>query len=86
MKIKRREFIKLAGAAGVALTLPGCSASHQRGLNELENWPLGDETWVSSICFQCHARCGIRVRVVDGLAVKIEGNPLHPINRGGLCP
>jgi len=24
--------------------------------------------------------------VVDGRAVKIEGNPLHPINQGNLCP
>ena len=26
------------------------------------------------------------VRVIDGKAVKIEGNPAHPINRGKLCP
>ncbi len=26
------------------------------------------------------------VRVVDNKAVKIEGNPAHPVNRGRLCP
>lgn len=31
------------------------------------------------------AGCGIRVRTVDGKAKKIEGNDLHPVNRGGLC-
>jgi anaerobic selenocysteine-containing dehydrogenase len=26
------------------------------------------------------------VRVIDGWAVNIAGNPLHPVNRGALCP
>jgi anaerobic selenocysteine-containing dehydrogenase len=30
--------------------------------------------------------CGILVRVIDGWAVNIIGNPLHPVNRGTLCP
>jgi len=41
---------------------------------------------IASVCLQCPAGCGILVRVVDGQAVKIEGNPLHPINLGRLCP
>jgi anaerobic selenocysteine-containing dehydrogenase len=24
--------------------------------------------------------------VADGKAVKLEGNPMHPINQGSLCP
>jgi anaerobic selenocysteine-containing dehydrogenase len=44
------------------------------------------ESWVPSVCLQCPAGCGILVRVVDGRAVKIEGNPAHPINLGRLCP
>jgi anaerobic selenocysteine-containing dehydrogenase len=55
----------------------------------------GDETdvgraesgrWMSSVCLQCDAGCGIRVRVVEGRVVKIEGNPLFPTNRGRICP
>jgi anaerobic selenocysteine-containing dehydrogenase len=30
--------------------------------------------------------CGILVRVIDGWAVNIVGNSLHPVNRGTLCP
>jgi anaerobic selenocysteine-containing dehydrogenase len=30
--------------------------------------------------------CGILARVIDGWAVNIVGNPLHPVNRGTLCP
>jgi anaerobic selenocysteine-containing dehydrogenase len=54
----------------------------------LKGAPLssGSERWVPSICRLCPANCGIRVRLIDGIPVKIEGNPLHPVSRGGLCP
>lgn len=48
--------------------------------------PPGIESWVNSICQLCPGGCGIKVRLVDGLPVKIEGNPYYPVNRGGLCP
>ncbi len=35
---------------------------------------------VYSLCLACNTRCGIRVRVADGRAVKIDGNPYHPNN------
>ena len=44
------------------------------------------EKWLRSVCQLCPSNCGISVRVVDGRAVKIEGNPLHPNNQGTLCP
>ena len=28
----------------------------------------------------------MRARVVDGDVVKVDGNPVHPVNRGRLCP
>ena len=46
---------------------------------------VGEERWVLSTCALCEAGCGIKVRVVEGRAVKIEGNPGHPVNSGGLC-
>ncbi|MFQ5589228.1 MAG: molybdopterin-dependent oxidoreductase, partial [Nitrospiria bacterium] len=33
----------------------------------------------------CPSGCGIVVKVQEGQAKKIEGNPLHPVNRGKLC-
>jgi len=33
---------------------------------------------VTTLCQSCNTRCGIKVRVVDGRAVKINGNPYHP--------
>src|ERR1035437_9974214 len=45
----------------------------------------GEERSVLTTCGLCRAGCGLRVRVVDGRAVKVEGNPESPVNRGGVC-
>jgi anaerobic selenocysteine-containing dehydrogenase len=43
------------------------------------------ETWIPSTCDLCSSHCGITVKVVNGIAVKVEGNPNHPHNLGKLC-
>lgn len=40
---------------------------------------------IPSTCMQCSSGCGILAFVSDGAVVKIEGNPVHPNNRGRLC-
>ncbi len=40
-----------------------------------------------SVCpYDCPDACGLLVEVVDGMAVKITGDPDHPFTRGTLCP
>ncbi len=34
-----------------------------------------------SVCQGCHGACGMRCKVVDGVLVKVDGNPFHPNNR-----
>ncbi len=86
MKINRRDFLKMGGGAGVALALGGGFWKwSQFPVSEKPNAP-GVEKWVPTICGQCMGGCGILVRVIDGWAVNITGNPLHPVNRGTLCP
>ena len=34
-------------------------------------------------CGLCHPRCGVRLRVEDGRAIKVEGDPDHPITPQG---
>ncbi len=43
-------------------------------------------TVFATTCRECPAGCGMHVRVREGRVVKPEGNPSHPVNRGGLCP
>jgi len=90
-KISRRTFLKtgLMSAVSVAV-LSGCNWP-QRWVN-LEPYVVppeeqlsGKATWYASTCRQCPAGCGIIVRVMNGRALKIEGNPLHPLNKGKLC-
>ncbi len=90
MKITRRKFLFLAStsAAGIALSDPVGKVLGQSDslIYTQQEWIPGVEKWVKSICLQCPGGCGIQVKVLEGRAVKIEGNPLHPINQGGLCP
>lgn len=91
LKLNRREFLQVGtgGALGVAasgVTLQGLSNLNAALAAEEVQVPQGPETWVPSICSMCAAGCGLRVRKIGERAVKIQGNPLHPVNHGGLCP
>ena len=46
---------------------------------------VGEATWYASTCRECPAGCGILAKNREGRVIKIEGNPLHPINKGKLC-
>ena len=43
------------------------------------------EQVVRTVCQACHAECGVLVRVVDGKAVRDQGDPEHPNNKGFSC-
>ena len=48
-------------------------------------WKLVDTQETATICCYCSGGCGTIVSVRDGELINIEGDPDHPINRGGLC-
>ncbi|MFN2290396.1 MAG: molybdopterin-dependent oxidoreductase [Anaerolineae bacterium] len=88
--VTRRNFLKI-GAAGVAsAVLAGCQAPRrwvdlEPYVRPPEEQLAGVATWYASTCRQCPAGCGIVVRTMNGRALKIEGNPEHPLNQGKLC-
>ena len=46
-----------------------------------------EDKWVYTQCHRCQSECGLRVHVVDGVAVKIEGVPDSSVgSKGGVCP
>ncbi len=89
MRVNRRQFMQITGAA--IITFAGLGKVIRERLFDWGRAPLpkpegGEEKFVPGVCLQCPAGCGILVRVVGGRAVKIEGNPMHPLNEGLLCP
>ena len=44
------------------------------------------EKWITTSCLNCSTRCATQVRVVNGKAVKITGNPLSQVSEGEICP
>ena len=87
--VGRRTFLKLLGAAAPAVAASACSSVPPERIIPYVVPPEDDvpgvATWYASSCGECPAGCGTRVRTREGRAVKIEGNPEHPINRGRLC-
>src|SRR5512141_2534724 len=86
----RRKFLTVVGAAsGGALALSGCSTSRVEKLVpylvQSEDQIPGVATWYASTCTECSTGCGLHVRTREGRAVKLEGNPEHPVNQGKLC-
>lgn len=86
-RFSRRDFLFIGGAtiAGITLGEAGRRVL-ARGDDRLSSSRLpGVEQWACSVCRECPAGCGVRVRLVDGAPVKLEGNPACPISRGRLC-
>jgi anaerobic selenocysteine-containing dehydrogenase len=87
--VKRREFLKVLGAASAVTTTIGCSQEKVEKLIPYLVSPdqtvPGVSTYYSSTCRECATACGVVAEVRDGRAIKLEGNPDHPVNHGALC-
>jgi molybdopterin-containing oxidoreductase family iron-sulfur binding subunit len=87
----RRKFLQIMGLVSGTTLLSSCgSESNQKELISYLVPPEdgvrpGTAAWRVSTCSECPAHCGIKIRLREGRAVKLEGNPSHPINRGALC-
>ncbi|MBI5116161.1 4Fe-4S dicluster domain-containing protein [Candidatus Poribacteria bacterium] len=87
-RISRRRFLATSGLAGAAAMAPVGRARAGVILKHLipeEDIIPGVSYWLNSTCSECPAGCGVKVRLREGNAVKIEGNENHPVNHGGLC-
>jgi anaerobic selenocysteine-containing dehydrogenase len=83
----RRTFLFYGGATLAGVTLGQLGRQQlARADDQAVMWRAAtNERWAVSVCRECPAACGVRVRVVNGTPVKLDGNPRCPIARGRLC-
>lgn len=85
--LSRRDFLFYSGATAAGITLGEAGRRLLARADEGNaGWRAGAiERWTVSTCRECAAGCGMRVRLIDGVPVKLEGNPVCPLSRGRLC-
>ena len=87
--VGRRTFLKVLGSTAPAAAVAACAPVPAERLIPYvvppEDIVPGVATWYATVCGECPAGCGVVVRTREGRAVKVEGNPEHPLNRGSLC-
>ncbi len=92
--MNRRTFLKVFGTGSIAVAA-GCTPDPYGGsrpdktlyslVTAPEDMVSGSPTWYATTCRECPAGCGVLAKNREGRLIKLEGNPLHPINRGKLC-
>ncbi|MBI4513664.1 MAG: molybdopterin-dependent oxidoreductase [Gemmatimonadetes bacterium] len=79
--VSRRRFLgaSVTGAAALGLgSLAEAGEALAAPRPDAEYTLDQPENQIYSACLQCNTGCGIKVKVQDGVAVKIDGNPYNP--------
>ena len=82
MKMLRRDFFKVSGAALAGAVLKPKEGA--AGPDSAEIRTKGHQT-TTTVCPFCAVGCGMIVHTNGGKVTNIEGDTLHPINQGALC-
>lgn len=87
--LSRRSFLQAAGFTLAGSIMVACSRGPVKKaipyVIKPEEVNPGEASWYASTCHGCNARCGTLVKQRDGRPIKVEGNPDHPLSKGGLC-
>jgi molybdopterin-containing oxidoreductase family iron-sulfur binding subunit len=85
--VARREFLKLMGAS-LAMASAGCIRRPVQKIIPYNKQPeevtQGIANFYTSTYFDGSEGLGLLVKTREGRPIKIEGNPEHPFNKGGL--
>jgi tetrathionate reductase subunit A len=84
-RISRRDFLKVSAVAGGgAVAFLGGLPYFQQAMAQ-QSAPTGGgysltdpANQIYTVCLQCNTGCGIKVKLLDGVAAKIDGNPYSP--------
>ncbi|KRT64895.1 MAG: molybdopterin oxidoreductase Fe4S4 region, tetrathionate reductase subunit A, partial [Candidatus Rokubacteria bacterium CSP1-6] len=87
--LDRRSFLKTGAFLGGSALFAGQLQRVMEMMGTAESqalaadfaYPLArPENILYSVCLQCNTGCGIKAKIVDGVVVKIDGNPFDPMN------
>ena len=89
--LSRRKFLQNMSSMTARTVILNTGGGFWRSLFKddagiVEPYDLGLEDFKVSLCGGCAGGCSIVVRLIDGKAVSIKGNPLYPVNKGRMCP
>ena len=88
MKLTRRQLLQAGAALGAAsIVVPTAADFFEQKRLESASSSMKEDKIIPTHCKGCAAdnRCHLTVRRVNGVAVKIEGNPASPTNQGRNC-
>ncbi len=88
-KVSRRKFLALSSAS-LAFVAASCTNYQDKGEivpynRKPETTILGEPEYYASTCNGCEQHCGILIKTREGRPIKIDGNDLHPSNKGKIC-
>jgi tetrathionate reductase subunit A len=89
--LTRRDFLKVSSVVGGTAAFLGFMPSVGKAVSaanfKAQNYPLTDpENVIYSICLNCHNACTVKGHILDGVLVKIDGNPYSPQNLNPQLP
>ena len=84
MKITRRDFLKVSGAAGTVL-IGGLGFDLSPAEAYARELRIKGAKETTSICCYCSVGCGLLVHTSGGKVINSEGDPDHPVSEGALC-
>ena len=86
MNLTRRDFLKWASLSAVGAVACNVFSDREMTMQSPVEMPedlvTGQDNWYATLCGECPEREGIVVRVMEGRAKKVQGNPLYPTNEG----
>ena len=81
--LSRRDFLKISTVAGGSAALLGGMPQFKQfvaqAASPASKYGLTDVTsQINTVCQQCNTGCAIKVKLLNGVAAKVEGNPYSP--------
>jgi len=85
-EISRRTLLKGMAVAGAVAAIGGkLINSPTIALSAGEDTTVKEDKWIYTACWMCRECCGLRAHRVDGVIIKVEGDPNCGHNEGKIC-